>query len=247
MDKKIIPCLDINNGKVVKGVNFVNLQDIGDPVEIAKYYEAQGADELVFLDISATVEERKTIFPLLAKTVAAINIPLTIGGGLSSMADLEQAFAVGVSKVSLNSAGVKNPQLLAEAVAKYGSEKIVVALDAKKVADNKWEVYTQGGNFATGLDARCWAAQCKELGVGTILVTSMDADGTKSGYDLGLLATVAEASELPIIASGGAGELKDFYLALTEGKCAAVLAASVFHFGTFTVGQVREYLVERGL
>ncbi len=229
LTKRIIPCLDVKEGRVVKGTNFVGLRDAGDPVERAAAYDVEGADELVFLDITATFEERKAMLDVIRKTAAQVFMPLTVGGGISSVEDIRNALLAGADKTSLNSAAVKNPQLLADGARIFGRQCIVLALDARKCGDNKWEVYTAGGRTPTGLDAVEWAKKAVELGAGEILLTSMDADGTKAGYDIPLTKAISSAVNVPVIASGGAGKLEDFYDVLVEGGADAVLAASVFH------------------
>ena len=233
--KRIIPCLDVKSGRVVKGTNFVGLRDAGDPVELAATYDIEGADELVFLDITASVEERKAMLDVINKTAGEVFMPLTVGGGISTVDDIRNALRAGADKTSVNSAAVKNPQLIAEGAKLFGSQCIVLAIDARRCSENKWEVYVHGGRTPTGIDAIEWAKQGVALGAGEILLTSMDADGTKSGYDIPLTKAVSEAVNVPVIASGGAGKLEDFYEVLTEGGADAVLAASVFHYKTFTI------------
>lgn len=247
LTKRIIPCLDVKEGRVVKGTNFVGLRDAGDPVERAAAYDAEGADELVFLDITATFEERKAMLDVISRTAAKVFMPLTVGGGISSVEDIKNALRAGADKTSLNSAAVKNPQLIADSAKLFGNQCIVLAIDARKYGENKWEVYVQGGRKPTGLDAVEWAKKGVALGAGEILLTSMDADGTKNGYDIALTKAVSSAVNVPVIASGGAGKLEDFYDVLTEGGADAVLAASVFHYKTFTIKQVKEYLRSRGI
>ena len=245
--KRIIPCLDVKAGRVVKGTNFVGLRDAGDPVELAATYDIEGADELVFLDITASVEDRKAMLDVINKTAGEVFMPLTVGGGISTVDDIRNALRAGADKTSVNSAAVKNPQLIAEGAKLFGSQCIVLAIDARRCGENKWEVYVHGGRTPTGIDAIEWAKQGVALGAGEILLTSMDADGTKNGYDIPLTKAVSEAVNVPIIASGGAGKLEDFYEVLTEGGADAVLAASVFHYKTFTIQQVKEYLRDRGI
>ena len=245
--KRIIPCLDVQAGRVVKGTNFVGLRDAGDPVELAATYDIEGADELVFLDITASVEERKAMLDVINKTAGEVFMPLTVGGGISTVDDIRNALRAGADKTSVNSAAVKNPQLIAEGAKLFGSQCIVLAIDARRCGENKWEVYVHGGRTPTGIDAIEWAKQGVALGAGEILLTSMDADGTKNGYDIPLTKAVSEAVNVPVIASGGAGKLEDFYEVLTEGGADAVLAASVFHYKTFTIQQVKEYLRDRGI
>ena len=245
--KRIIPCLDVKGGRVVKGTNFVGLRDAGDPVELASTYDLEGADELVFLDITASVEERKAMLDVINKTAGEVFMPLTVGGGISTVDDIRNALRAGADKTSVNSAAVKNPQLIAEGAKLFGSQCIVLAIDARRCGENKWEVYVHGGRTPTGIDAVEWAKQGVALGAGEILLTSMDADGTKNGYDIPLTKAVSEAVNVPVIASGGAGKLEDFYEVLAEGGADAVLAASVFHYKTFTIQQVKEYLRDRGI
>lgn len=245
--KRIIPCLDVKAGRVVKGTNFVGLRDAGDPVELAATYDIEGADELVFLDITASVEERKAMLDVINKTAGEVFMPLTVGGGISTVDDIRNALRAGADKTSVNSAAVKNPQLIAEGAKLFGSQCVVLAIDARRCGENKWEVYVHGGRTPTGIDAIEWAKQGVALGAGEILLTSMDADGTKNGYDIPLTKAVSEAVNVPVIASGGAGKLEDFYEVLTEGGADAVLAASVFHYKTFTIQQVKEYLRDRGI
>lgn len=245
--KRIIPCLDVKAGRVVKGTNFVGLRDAGDPVELAATYDIEGADELVFLDITASVEERKAMLDVINKTAGEVFMPLTVGGGISTVDDIRNALRAGADKTSVNSAAVKNPQLIAEGAKLFGSQCIVLAIDARRCGENKWEVYVHGGRTPTGIDAIEWAKKGVALGAGEILLTSMDADGTKNGYDIPLTKAVSEAVNVPVIASGGAGKLEDFYEVLTEGGADAVLAASVFHYKTFTIQQVKEYLRDRGI
>ena len=245
--KRIIPCLDVKGGRVVKGTNFVGLRDAGDPVELAATYDLEGADELVFLDITASVEERKAMLDVINKTAGEVFMPLTVGGGISTVDDIRNALRAGADKTSVNSAAVKNPQLIAEGAKLFGSQCIVLAIDARRCGENKWEVYVHGGRTPTGIDAVEWAKQGVALGAGEILLTSMDADGTKNGYDIPLTKAVSEAVNVPVIASGGAGNLEDFYEVLAEGGADAVLAASVFHYKTFTIQQVKEYLRDRGI
>ncbi len=245
--KRIIPCLDVKAGRVVKGTNFVGLRDAGDPVELAAIYDLEGADELVFLDITASVEERKAMLDVINKTAGEVFMPLTVGGGISTVDDIRNALRAGADKTSVNSAAVKNPQLIAEGAKLFGSQCIVLAIDARRCGENKWEVYVHGGRTPTGIDAVEWAKQGVALGAGEILLTSMDADGTKNGYDIPLTKAVSEAVNVPVIASGGAGKLEDFYEVLAEGGADAVLAASVFHYKTFTIQEVKEYLRDRGI
>ncbi|KRP37912.1 MAG: imidazole glycerol phosphate synthase subunit HisF [Opitutaceae bacterium BACL24 MAG-120322-bin51] len=245
---RIIPCLDVHEGRVVKGVNFVNLIDAGDPVEQAKAYELQGADELVFLDITASSDERNTMIDVVKRTADQCFMPLTVGGGLRNVENIRDMLNAGADKVSLNTAAIINPDLIRQASSKFGNQCIVVAIDAKRVKDeNRWEVYTHGGRNNTGLDAVEWAKKVVALGAGEILLTSMDSDGTKAGFDNELNRAVSEAVEVPVIASGGAGTLDHLADAIDKGKTSAVLAASIFHFGTFTIRQAKEHLQSRGL
>jgi cyclase len=246
---RIIPCLDVHEGRVVKGVNFVNLIDAGDPVEQAKAYEQQGADELVFLDITASSDERNTMIDVVRRTASECFMPLTVGGGLRNVENIRDMLNAGADKISLNTAAILNPDLIREASAKFGNQCIVVAIDAKRVVDSadRWEVYTHGGRNNTGLDAVEWAKKVVSLGAGEILLTSMDSDGTKAGFDNGLNRAVSEAVTVPVIASGGAGTLDHLADAIIEGKTSAVLAASIFHFGTYTIRQAKEHLHSRGL
>ena len=243
--KRIIPCLDVNQGRVVKGVNFVDLQDAGDPVEIAKAYDAAGADELVFLDITASNEGRKTVVDMVREVAANVFIPFTVGGGIRSVEDFRTLLREGADKISVNSSAIDRPALITEAANKFGSQCVVVAIDAKRRTDGGWNIYKHGGRLDTGIDAVTWAKQAESLGAGEILLTSMDCDGTKAGYDLELTRSIAEAVSIPVIASGGAGNLEDFYDAFTEGKADAALAASRFHYKELEIRQVKEYLAER--
>jgi len=245
--KRIIPCLDVKAGRVVKGTNFVGLQDAGDPVELAHIYDEEAADELVFLDITASVEQRKAMLDVINRTAGEVFMPLTVGGGISTVSDIRNALNAGADKTSVNTAAVKNPDLISEGAKLFGSQCIVLAVDAKRVGDNKWEVYVNGGRTPTGLDVLEWVKRAVDLGAGEILLTSMDCDGTKAGYDIPLTRAVSEAVQVPVIASGGAGELEHFYDVLTAGKADAVLAASVFHYKKFSIRQVKEYLRSRGV
>ncbi|RUM58860.1 MAG: imidazole glycerol phosphate synthase subunit HisF [Persephonella sp.] len=245
--KRIIPCLDVNKGRVVKGVNFVNLMDAGDPVEIAKAYDEAGADELVFLDITASAEDRNIILDVVKHTAETVFMPLTVGGGVRTLDDIRKLLESGADKVSINTSAVKNPSLVKDATIRFGSSTIVVAIDAKKVGENKWEVYIRGGRTPTGLDAVEWARQAEDLGAGEILLTSMDKDGTKSGYDIELTRAISEAVSIPVIASGGAGKKEHFLEAFVEGKADAALAASLFHFKELTISDVKRYLKENGV
>lgn len=245
--KRIIPCLDMKGGRVVKGVNFVGLSDIGDPVERAAFYEKQGADEIAFLDISASNEDRATMVDIAAKTAEAISVPFCVGGGIRTVEDFRKVLSKGADKCSVNTAAVKNPDLIREASETFGSQAVIVAEDVVKTGDNKWEVVIKGGTEKTGLDAIEWAKKCEELGAGEILLTSMDKDGTKDGYDLEITRAISEAVNIPVIASGGAGTLEDIYLGLTEGKADAALVASMVHYNIHTIKEIKEYLKERGV
>jgi cyclase len=245
--KRIIPCLDVNKGRVVKGVNFVNLIDAGDPVEAAKAYDEAGADELVFLDITASAEDRNIILDVVKQTAETVFMPLTVGGGVRTLEDIRKLLESGADKVSINSAAVKNPQLVKDAAIRFGSSTIVVAIDAKKTEKGNWEVYINGGRTPTGKDAVKWAKMVEELGAGEILLTSMDKDGTKSGYDIELTRAISETVSIPVIASGGAGKKEHFYEAFVEGKADASLAASLFHFKELTIKEVKTFLKEKGI
>ena len=244
--KRIIPCLDVKEGRVVKGVGFVNLKDAGDPVEAARAYDAEGADELCFLDILASHEERKIFLDVVGRTAEQVFMPLTVGGGVGSLDDIRALLRAGADKVSINTAAVQRPELVKEAAERFGTQCIVVAIDAKRAAKG-WEVFTYGGRRPTGLDAVVWAEQMASFGAGEILLTSMDQDGTKAGYDLALTAAVAAAVEIPIIASGGAGTLAHLYEGFAQGKADAVLAASIFHYRQHTIREAKEYLRARGI
>ncbi len=239
---RIIPCLDVKDGRVVKGVNFVGLRDAGDPVEQARIYDAQGADELCFLDITATSDDRSILYGMISRVAEACFMPLTVGGGVRKVEDIRALLLAGADKVSINTQAVKHPEFVGEAAKKFGSQCIVVAIDAKQVSPGKFEIFTHGGRNATGIDAVAWAQKMAALGAGEILLTSMDRDGTKKGADLPLTYAISSAVNIPVIASGGIGSLEDFVDAVKKGKADAVLAASVFHFGTYTVGQVKEAL-----
>lgn len=245
--KRIIPCLDVKAGRVVKGTNFVGLRDAGDPVELAAKYDLEGADELVFLDITASVEERATMRDVVDRTASKVFMPLTVGGGIRTTEDVRKMLKAGADKVSFNTAAIKDPSILKDCATLFGRQCTVLAVDAKRVAENKWEVYINGGRTPTGLDVLEWVQEATMLGAGEILLTSMDADGTKDGYDIALTRAVSEAVSVPVIASGGAGKLEHFYDVLTEGKADAVLAASVFHYGQFSIREVKEYLRARGV
>lgn len=245
--KRIIPCLDIDKGRVVKGVNFVNLIDAGDPVEVAKAYDKIGADEIVFLDITASSDGRRTAVDILSRASEQVFIPLTVGGGMRTVEDFRTMLSAGADKIAVNSAAIKNPALIGEAAAKFGSQCVVLAVDAKANGRGSWDVYLNGGRVNTGLDAIEWIERAVSLGAGEVLLTSMDRDGTKAGYDLELTRRAAEAVNVPVIASGGAGKREDFYDVLTEGKADAALAASLFHFGEIDMRQLKEYLSERGV
>ncbi|MFA7268220.1 MAG: imidazole glycerol phosphate synthase subunit HisF [Sterolibacterium sp.] len=245
--KRIIPCLDVNAGRVVKGVNFVALRDAGDPVEIARRYDEQGADELTFLDITASSDQRDIILHVVEQVAEQVFIPLTVGGGVRVVADVRRLLNAGADKVSMNTAAVQNPQLVADASDKVGSQCIVVAIDAKQSSAGHWEVFTHGGRQGTGLDAVAWALQVQALGAGEILLTSMDRDGTKNGFDLALTRAVSEAIDIPVIASGGVGNLQHLADGVIEGKADAVLAASIFHYGEYTVRQAKEFMYSKGI
>ena len=243
--KRILPCLDVNAGRVVKGINFVDLKDAGDPVELAKVYNDAGADELVFLDITATHEDRRTLIDVVYRTADRVFIPLTVGGGINSLVDIKNLLRAGADKISINSAAVRNPDLINRASDRFGRQCIVVAIDARRRSDTQnpgWDVYVRGGRENTGLDAVAWAKEVTARGAGELLVTSMDADGTQAGYDLELTRTIAEQVEIPVIASGGAGNCQHIYEALSQGKAEAALLASLLHYGQLTVREVKSYL-----
>ncbi|WP_431856820.1 imidazole glycerol phosphate synthase subunit HisF [Azospirillum sp.] len=244
---RVIPCLDVKDGRVVKGVNFVDLVDAGDPVEQARVYDREGADELTFLDITASHENRETIFDVVRRTAEQVFMPLTVGGGVRTVEDIRKLLLAGADKVSINTAAVHRPEFVREGAEKFGSQCIVVAIDAKRTGDNKWEVFTHGGRRETGLDAVEWAKRMAEYGAGEILLTSMDRDGTKSGFDLALTRAVADAVRVPVIASGGVGTLDHLVEGIREGHATAVLAASIFHFGTYTVGQAKAALADANI
>lgn len=245
--KRIIPCLDVHEGRVVKGINFVNLRDAGDPVELAAYYDREGADELVFLDISATSEGRKTMVDVVRKTAQKVFIPFAVGGGISTIDDIRDLLNAGADKISLNSAAVKDPGLITEAAGQFGSKCVVVAIDARSTGKDSWEVYINGGKTSTGKDAVEWAGQVEKLGAGEILLTSMDKDGTRDGYDLPLTRAISETVGIPVIASGGAGSLEHLYQTIIAGKADAVLCASIFHYREYTIKQAKEYLEQKGV
>ena len=246
--KRIIPCLDVNAGRVVKGVNFVNLIDAGDPVEVAKIYDREGADELVFLDITASSDARETVVDMVRKVAENVFIPFTVGGGIRTVDDFKRILREGADKVAVNSAAIMNPDLIADAADKFGSQCVVVAIDAKRRADGSgWNIFKNGGRVDMGIDAVEWAMKANRLGAGEILLTSMDCDGTKNGYDLELTKIISENVSVPVIASGGAGRLEHFYDALTEGEADAALAASLFHFRELEIKEVKRYLRDRGV
>ncbi len=245
--KRIIPCLDVTNGRVVKGVNFVELRDAGDPVEIARRYDEQGADELTFLDITATSDGRDLILHIIEAVASQVFIPLTVGGGVRTVDDVRRLLNAGADKISVNSSAVANPQMVQDIAQKFGSQCIVVAIDAKKSGDGKWEVFTHGGRKPTGLDVVEWAKKMESLGVGEVLLTSMDRDGTKSGFDLALTRAVSDAVSIPVIASGGVGGLQDLADGIKIGKADAVLAASIFHYGQHTVQEAKRFMSEQGI
>jgi cyclase len=247
--KRIIPCLDVDHGRVVKGIRFVDLIDAGDPVEQARRYDREGADELVFLDITASSDSRDIVRDMVRRVADSVFIPFTVGGGIRTVEDMREILSSGADKISLNTAAIKNPAIITQGAQAFGSQAIVIAIDARKMkeAAGRWEVFTHGGRTPTGLDAIEWARQAEALGAGEILLTSMDADGTKDGYDIELTRAVAEAVSIPVIASGGVGTLEHLKEGLDEGKASAVLAASIFHFGEFTIGEAKEYLRRQGL
>lgn len=248
LTKRIIPCLDVNMGRVVKGINFVNLVDVGDPVEAAEFYNNEGADELVFLDITATHEARKTMIEVVKRTAEKVFIPLTVGGGINNIEDFKNILRAGADKISINSSAVRNPKLITEAAKKFGSQCVVVAVDAKKVqGSSKWNVFINGGRIDTGLDVIEWVKKASALGAGEILLTSMDADGTKGGYDIPLTNTVCSSVRLPVIASGGCGKIEDFYEVFTKANADAALAASLFHFRELEIQEVKKYLKNKDI
>lgn len=245
--KRIIPCFDVKEGRVVKGTKFVNLRDAGDPVELAGLYDKEGADEIVFLDITASHEKRDVMLDVAAQVAEQVFIPFTVGGGIRTVDDFRRMLKAGADKIGINTAAVVTPQLITEAADKFGAQCVVVAIDAKRVESGRWEVYTHGGRTPTGIDAVEWAAKIEELGSGEILLTSMDADGTKDGYDIELTRAISEAVSIPVIASGGAGTPEHMYDALTEGKADAALIASIVHYGEYTIKEIKEYLAGRGV
>ena len=252
LTKRIIPCLDVKDGRVVKGVSFVNLRDAGDPVHVSKVYDREGADELCFLDITASHENRDTILEVVVRTAEQVFMPLTVGGGIRTMEDIRRLLEAGADKVSINTAAVEHPDFVKAAANRFGSQCIVVAIDAKRAVTceeehSGWEVFTHGGRNSTGLDAVQWAGRMKEYGAGEILLTSMDQDGTQNGYDLALTAAISESLSIPVIASGGAGTLRHLYEAFHFGKADAVLAASIFHYQTYSIGQAKSYLAQQGI
>jgi cyclase len=244
--KRIIPCLDVNDGRVVKGINFVKLKDAGDPVEIAKKYNEEGADELTFLDITASSDNRGLLFDIVEKVAKQIFIPLTVGGGVRSCEDIRNLLNSGADKVGINTSAILNPELVAESTSRFGSQAIVVAIDAKKVGDH-WEVFTHGGRNATGINAISWAQKMAKLGAGELLITSMDRDGTKKGFDNVLMKLISDVVEVPIIASGGVGILQHFVDGVKDGEADAVLAASIFHYGEFTIQEAKQYMAENNI
>ncbi|MFZ9624626.1 MAG: imidazole glycerol phosphate synthase subunit HisF [Burkholderiaceae bacterium] len=247
LTKRIIPCLDVTAGRVVKGVRFVELRDAGDPVEIARRYDEQGADELTFLDITASSDDRDIILHVIESVADQVFIPLTVGGGVRAVEDVRRLLNAGADKISINTAAIQSPRLVADAAGRFGSQCIVVAIDAKADGPGRWQVYTHGGRRGTGLDAVAWAREVERLGAGEILLTSMDRDGTGQGFDLGLTRAVADAVGIPVIASGGVGSLEHLAEGVTEGRADAVLAASIFHFGEFTVAQAKRLMADRGI
>jgi len=245
--KRIIPCLDVREGRVVKGVHFENLRDAGDPVELARFYSEQGADEIVFLDITATHEERRTIIDVVERTAREVFVPLTVGGGIRTPDDFQALLRAGADKISINSAAVRNPALINQASTRFGNQCVVVAIDGRKKADGAYEVVVNGGRIGTGIDPVKWAVECEQRGAGEILLTSMETDGTKAGYDLELTRMIVDAVSIPVIMSGGCGSLEHFYEGFTKGGGDAALAATLFHYGELTVPQVKEYLKGRGV
>jgi imidazole glycerol-phosphate synthase subunit HisF len=247
LTRRIIPCFDVDGGRVVKGISFVELRDAGDPVELARAYDAQGADELVFLDITASSDDRSTVYDMVERTAAEVFIPFTVGGGVRSDLDVRMLLELGADKVSLNSAAVANPGLVAQASERFGSQCIVVAIDAKAAGEGKWEIYTHGGRVPTGMDAVEWAKRAVELGAGELLLTSMDTDGHKDGYDIPLTRAISDSVEVPVIASGGCGHPQHMVEAVTAGKADAVLAASIFHFGEYSIAETKRYMAAHGV
>jgi cyclase len=248
LTKRIIPCLDVTMGRVMKGINFINLTDVGDPVEIAEFYNSEGADEIVFLDITATHEGRKTMLEVVRRTAEKVFIPLTVGGGINSIEDFKETLRAGADKISINSAAIRNPQLIAEAATKFGNQCVVVAIDGKKNEDGLgWNVVINGGRINTGLDAVKWAQKAEELGAGEILLTSMDADGTKKGYDIEFINAITSSVNIPVIASGGCGKIEDFYDVFVKSNADAALAASLFHYKELSIKEVKKYLKNKGI
>lgn len=247
LQKRIIPCLDVTGGRVVKGTNFINLRDAGDPVELAAFYDREGADEIVFLDITASSDGRKTTLDMVYRTAGEVFIPYTVGGGISTLDDIREILSAGADKVTLNTAAVKSPRLVAEASGRFGSQCVVAAIDARRRGRDKWEVYIHGGRTPTGIDAVEWAKKAESLGAGEILLTSMDCDGTRDGYDIPLTRTIAGLVNIPVIASGGVGILEHIAEGLTDGKADAALAASIFHFGEYSIRETKEYLRSKNI
>ena len=245
--KRIIPCLDVDNGRVVKGVQFVDIKDAGDPVEVAQRYNEQGADEITFLDITATHHGRDTTYHTVERMAETVFVPLTVGGGVRKVDDIRHLLNAGADKVSINSAAIFNPEFVGEAAARFGSQCIVVAIDAKKVGDNQWEIFTHGGRKATGIDAVAWAVKMAGFGAGELLVTSMDSDGTKNGYDIALMKRITDSVNVPVIASGGVGNLQHLADGVLRGGVDAVLAASIFHFGEYTVSEAKQFMAQQGI
>ncbi len=245
--KRIIPCLDVDNGRVVKGVQFVDIKDAGDPVEVAQRYNEQGADEITFLDITATHHGRDTTYHTVERMAETVFVPLTVGGGVRKVDDIRHLLNAGADKVSINSAAIFNSEFVGEAAARFGSQCIVVAIDAKKVGDNQWEIFTHGGRKATGIDAVAWAVKMAGFGAGELLVTSMDSDGTKNGYDIALMKRITDSVNVPVIASGGVGNLQHLADGVLQGGVDAVLAASIFHFGEYTVGEAKRFMAQQGI
>ena len=245
--KRVIPCLDVTGGRVVKGTNFINLRDAGDPVELAAFYDREGADELIFLDITASSDGRKTTLDMVYRTAGEVFIPYTVGGGIRNLEDIRAILSAGADKVTINTAAVQNPGLVAEAAGRFGSQCIVVAIDARQVGPDSWEVYIHGGRTPTGIDAVGWARKVEALGAGEIMLTSMDRDGTRDGYDIPLTRAIVRSLNIPVIASGGVGNLEHIAQGLTEGEADAALAASIFHFGEFSIKETKEYLRSKGV